>query len=229
MMRMGSALILTPTTGSEMTAGTPQADPCQPCLLEIKPSTCIHLLPCMNGYLSLAILHQCHLTTEGQHSGFPASMRHTWSLMEAQEVFVTNTMPQRVLFTGRGLVAIFSANLCSRHALEDESYRGACTRQTSEPVSHQSSGLVVGEPQLKCVELGVPGDWSTLNNPAPGKQWAQFCMFPPPSSLHSEADNGSPFLCTQSLILMSEELALMTTVKGPRSAGYSHSHLSPGI
>lgn len=161
MMRMGSALILTPATGSEMTAGTPQADPCQPCLLEIKPSTCIHLPPCMNGYLSLAILHQCHLTTEGQHSGFPASMRHTWSPMEAQEVFVTNTMPQRVLFTGRGLVAIFSANLCSRHALEDESYRGACTRQTSEPVSHQSSGLVVGEPQLKCVELGVPGDWST--------------------------------------------------------------------
>lgn len=55
----------------------------------------------------------------------------------------------------------------------------------------------------------------TLNNPAPGKQWAQFCMFPPPSSLHNEADNGSPSLCTQSLTPMSEELALITRVKGP--------------
>lgn len=101
---MGRALVLS----------TPQADYCQPCQLEIEPGTCMNLLPCMNGYLSLAILHQCYLTTECQHPGFPAM--HTWSLMEAQEVYVTNTMPQRVLFTHRGLVAIFSANLCSRHA-----------------------------------------------------------------------------------------------------------------
>lgn len=191
---MGSALVLnrrvglTPTTGSEMTAGTPQADSCQPCLLEIEPSTCIHLPPCMNGYLSLAI-HQCHLTTECQHPGFLAM--HTWSLMEAQEVYVTNTMPRRVLFTDRGLVAIFSANLCSRHATKvTEEYA------LGKPLSLFLPGLWVGgrwAPTQVCGAGGPRRLEHTLNNPAPGKQWAQFCMFPPPSSLHSEADNGSPF------------------------------------
>lgn len=41
---------------------------------------------------------------------------HTRSLLKAQEVYVTDLRPKRVLFSHMGLVVIFRATLCSRDA-----------------------------------------------------------------------------------------------------------------
>lgn len=135
---------------------------------------------------------------------------HTWSLLAAQEVCITNPTPQ-------GPAGYLQCNSVLKACYKR--YQGVHTGQTSEPIGPQCSGVWSNS---SVWGWGVPGT-STLNNQLQGGSGHNSaCSHHIP--LCTVAWTMEALLCAHCPFHLCQRTSTNDHSQGPRSAGFSHCH-----